>query len=337
MLNAFRVARSRFRRGVLVLLYHRVAELCRDPWSLCVSPVRFEQHLAVVRDRTWPIRLQHIGPHLTAGTLRRPRVAVTFDDGYSDNLHQAEPLLRHAGIPAAIFVVSGALRWDREFWWDELDRIVFESGPTGAPIKVKLKDETFTWIAPDNSGAGGRDAFQAWTGNRPTAAHRAYAELHERLVRLRAAERTAILDEIVNQLALPKSPRSTHRPLSRSEISALASSPVIDIGVHTVTHPILAELNRAEQTSEISEAKAELESATGRRLTLFSYPYGKREHYNDETMDIVRSSGFEYAFVNEPGIADEYADHLQMPRVVVPPLDGREFSAWLTHCLATLA
>ena len=119
----------------VILMYHRVAFVQHDPWGLAVDPERFEEQIAYAKQHRSPMSVDEFVERLRSKTLPANALAVTFDDGYSDNLHQAEPLLRHAGIPAAIFVVSGALRRDREFWWDELDRIVFESGPTGAPIK----------------------------------------------------------------------------------------------------------------------------------------------------------------------------------------------------------
>ena len=332
-----RVVCSRVYRGVLILLYHRVAQLRRDPWALSVSPEQFDQHLRVLQERTCPIRLPDIRSHLTVGTSRKPLVALTFDDGYADNMHQAEPLLRVTEIPATIFVVTGALRCNREFWWDELERIVFEPGLRQAPVQVNVGSEVFAWMAPNDGKATEPDTWQAWTNDIPTDAHRTYLKLYQRLVPLMAPERTALLDEMINQLALPESPRETHRTLSCAEITELARSPVIDIGVHTVTHSNLAKLKRGQQAAEVSDAKAELEQLAGRRLTLFSYPYGKREHYNSHTIETVRSAGFEYAFLNEPGIAHESTDPLLMPRVVVPPLNGLEFSAWLTHCLVTMA
>ena len=49
---------------------------------------------------------------------------VTFDDGYADNLYEALPVLQRFDIPATVFVSTDAVVQAREFWWDELERLV---------------------------------------------------------------------------------------------------------------------------------------------------------------------------------------------------------------------
>ncbi len=88
----------------LHLLYHRVNSLTPDPWTLCVSPEHFAQHLEVI-------------------TRLSPRPVVTFDDGYADNLDQALHLLEKHEVAARFFVVSGALDATTEMWWDALERL----------------------------------------------------------------------------------------------------------------------------------------------------------------------------------------------------------------------
>ena len=334
-MKALRILRGYLRGGVLVLLYHRVAELRRDPWSLCISPAQFEQQLCVLPERAHPIRLSELGANLGRRPFRRPRVAVTFDDGYADNLYQAAPLLHHFGIPATVFVVSGAVRGGREFWWDELERIVFEPGGTGATRQLRLIGRTFTWSPPEN-GVAERDDWQAWTDQTPTPAHGLYRELYGVLSVLPPDDRKTLIDDLIHQVGLAPTARPTHRPLSCAELRKLAHSSMIDVGVHTVSHPVLSRLPLVQQVQEVLQAKSELESITGTPMRQFSYPYGKREHWDHNTVEVVRRAGFEYAYMNEPGIARASVDRFQVPRVVVPALDGPDFARWMSHCLATL-
>jgi peptidoglycan/xylan/chitin deacetylase (PgdA/CDA1 family) len=96
-----RSARTR-RELPTVLLYHRVATVDDDPLGLCVSPENFAQQLEVIRERVVPL----------ADAVRGEGIAITFDDGYVDNLTTAAPLLD--GLPATLFVTTGLER----FWWD---------------------------------------------------------------------------------------------------------------------------------------------------------------------------------------------------------------------------
>jgi peptidoglycan/xylan/chitin deacetylase (PgdA/CDA1 family) len=64
---------------------------------------------------------------LESGRLPANAAAVTFDDGYADNLKAAKPRLQRAGAPATVFIATGYVGERREFWWDELARIILES------------------------------------------------------------------------------------------------------------------------------------------------------------------------------------------------------------------
>ena len=63
-------------------------------------------------------------------------IAVTFDDGYADNLHCAARLLQKHDVPATFFLTSGYLGGHEEFWWDELTRLVFD--PVVLPSKLSI-------------------------------------------------------------------------------------------------------------------------------------------------------------------------------------------------------
>lgn len=116
-----RRARARAGSGGLVLLYHRVAEVDRDPFRLCVRPEFFAQQLAVIREEANPVSLDALMRQAATGVAPAGSVAVTFDDGYEDNLSAALPLLQSAEVPATVFIVAGYL--GREFWWDRYLRL----------------------------------------------------------------------------------------------------------------------------------------------------------------------------------------------------------------------
>ena len=129
----------------LILLYHRVAEVDSDPWSLSVTPQHFAEHLEVLRKSTYPIQLKQLTQAIEDRKLSSRSVVITFDDGYADNLHNAKPLLEHCGIPATVFLTSGYIGHEREFWWDELERILLQSGKLPPTLHLCINGNNCQW------------------------------------------------------------------------------------------------------------------------------------------------------------------------------------------------
>ena len=77
--------------------------------------------------RRSPMGMNEFADRSSRQQLPTDAVAVTFDDGYVDNLKFAKPRLESAGVPATVFVTTGQIGRAGEFWWDELARIVLGS------------------------------------------------------------------------------------------------------------------------------------------------------------------------------------------------------------------
>ena len=122
-----RRARSFLIGGAVILLYHRVYDADFDPWLLSVSPKNFDDQMAHLRRHYALLSLPELRQTLAAGRVPRAAVAVTFDDGYGDNLRNAKPILERHRVPATVFVTSGYVGAQREFWWDELERVVLHA------------------------------------------------------------------------------------------------------------------------------------------------------------------------------------------------------------------
>jgi peptidoglycan/xylan/chitin deacetylase (PgdA/CDA1 family) len=114
--------------GGVVLLYHRVTTLDRDPQLLAVTPENFASHLEVLADVATVLPLHRLIALAKDDNIPARAVAITFDDGYADNLRAAQPLLARAGAPATVFISTGAIRTRREFWWDELEHVAADNG-----------------------------------------------------------------------------------------------------------------------------------------------------------------------------------------------------------------
>ena len=140
-----RYRRNRSGPRALILLYHQVARLRSDPWALSVTANHFAEHLEVLREHAHPITLQQLSQALLGGDLPDRSVVVTFDDGYADNLHSAKPMLERYGIPATVFLATGSIGREREFWWDELDRLLLQPGALPERLNLMVNGNTYRW------------------------------------------------------------------------------------------------------------------------------------------------------------------------------------------------
>ena len=144
--------KSRMGTPAAILMYHRVTELANDPHLLAVTPVHFGQHLEAIRAIGAPLRLEELVRALEQGRVPRRAVAVTFDDGYADNLHNAKPLLARHDVPATVYVTAGQVGGRREFWWDELDRLLLQPGTLPPVLRLALDGGVREWRLDEAHG-----------------------------------------------------------------------------------------------------------------------------------------------------------------------------------------
>jgi peptidoglycan/xylan/chitin deacetylase (PgdA/CDA1 family) len=285
----------------LILMYHRVAAVNVDPWGLAVHPDRFEAHLAVLRKQRTPMRLSDFVRALDRETLPDDAVAVTFDDGYVDNLHHAKPRLAAAGVPATVFLATGAIGQRSEFWWDELAR--------GILGRVDGGDSGWrAWQAPRN--ASETEYFNLWRRLRDVAP----SERDDEMRRFRKTVNDA-----------PPDPGDL--PMTQADVSEICADGLVELGGHTVTHPVLTTLDAAERRREIREGKEECERLAGRPIEGFAYPHGAMDA---DTRAAVEECGFSWACSTESiAVPRTGVDRYALPRVFVPDCDANTFEQTL--------
>jgi len=316
--------------GDLILCYHRVATPRRDPQLLAVSPERFAAQMEHLAGCYRPASLDEIA----AAPGRGGRVAVTFDDGYADNLHLAAPILEQYGIPATVYVVGDNAATGRPFWWDELDSLllgpagadlppVLELPGNGAPIRAALPRP-----GASSPYAGKAEGWRVLSPGNPGPGHLAYRTLYPQLLALGPQGREQTLAALRSQ-AGPGDPDPGTRPLTPTEVAKLDARPGLAVGAHTLRHPVLSTLPEAEQECEIADGAARLAAMAGRPATHFSYPYGSAGQFTDRTVDLVRQAGFATAVTTIEGLAGAGIDLLRLPRHLVRDWDAATFAARL--------
>jgi peptidoglycan/xylan/chitin deacetylase (PgdA/CDA1 family) len=284
-----------------ILMYHRVGEQPGyDPWDLVVTPEHFAAHLAVIRAGFEVLSLQDLCACHAAGCVPGRAVALTFDDGYYDNLAVARPLLEQAGVPATVFLATGFLG-QPEFWWDRLASTFAE-----ASVRDVTPDMASTAIglAP------------------PVTLDRVWSLLRDQSPTIRDAQ----LNALAEALGVPGQVASGVRPLTVPEAARLAS-PLIAIGAHTVGHAWLPALDEAGMAQEIVGSVRACAAIAGSSVDMLAYPYGA---HDERVVRVVARAGLRYALTTTPAPVTSDSNPLALPRFGLPNCSAAELEARLS-------
>jgi peptidoglycan/xylan/chitin deacetylase (PgdA/CDA1 family) len=333
LIRAARSLRQRLARRALILQYHRVTQLASDPYLLAVTPEHFAEHLSVLRKAARPVRLSRLFSELSAA--KGLAVVVTFDDGYYDAFSEAKPLLERYNIPATVFVASGFIDSKREFWWDELEKILLQPGTLPPRLCLEVNGRTHHWQLDEAKIYSEEDfcRHRSWNyGEKidPTSRHSVFRSLYQLLQALPNEERSPVIAKLAAWAGTELAVRPSHRSVSSDELVQLKTDD-IEIGAHTVTHPVLSKLSSAAQRREIRGSKADLEERLGCEIQSFSYPHGLTSHYTSDSVSLVRETGYTYACSSSKGCVGADSDRLELPRFVVTDCDGDTFARQLEH------
>lgn len=318
----------------LILLYHRVANLDTDPQLLSITSEHFSEHLEFLSGHYNVISLSELHHALENGQIPDKSVIITFDDGYADNLLNAKPLLEKYNIPATFFVTSGSVGSKKEFWWDDLERILLIPDHLPDHLDLTINGKVWNWNLSNEKGnaTGFEHGIQGkkWNvlmNSDPGPRYGLYRDLHRLLKPLPSDQQDAILTTLAGWSGLPKTGRITHRPLTLEELKHLDQGDLVEIGAHTVTHPMLSMQPYEIQKEEIFKGKQSLEQILNHSVQSFSYPFGGRGDFNNNTMNAVKAAGFQIACANYGSTLIKSADAYRLPRVLIRDWDIGIFSS----------
>jgi peptidoglycan/xylan/chitin deacetylase (PgdA/CDA1 family) len=316
--------RLRRRKGApAILMYHRVAAVQQDPWDLAVSPDTFEQQLAYLKRNNTTMALDKLVQGLRGGKLPDNAVAITFDDGYRDNLVQAKPLLAHYGLPATLFLATGWVGSSVPFWWDELaEWTLLSRRKVDCSEVIEGQSFLLQWDEPETA-----DFETTWRAScEPRSARqKAYLALWRKLRTSSQVERTRVMDSLRGTFQGAHDPLSL--PMVGAEIQELIRDGLITIGAHSVHHPTLTGLSIEECREEVVGSAEQCRRLTGLKVSSFAYPYGD---VNEQVRQIVAETGFVSACSTRSAHLDvDLQDVYALPRLAVQNCGIAQFAALL--------
>ena len=276
-----------------ILIYHRVLDKPSALFPEEVDAERFDRQMRYLARNFSVLPLLEAVQDLKHGTLPRRACCITFDDGYADNLTVALPILEKYGLTATVFVATGYVNGGCMFN-DAVVEII-----TRTTRSILDFSEFGLECYKIDSAESRRDSIL-------------------KIVRKTRFSPPEQRDEIVKKMSvisgidfLPN-----NLMLTKTQLEEL-SGRGIEIGGHTVSHPILTTVADSRALSEIALGKQTLENWIGKPVRCFAYPNGLPERdFTPHHASMVRDLGFELAVTTANGIANRQADPFQLPRFI---------------------
>ncbi len=280
-------------RKLTILAYHRVLPEADQLVPDQTTAALFLVHVATLAKYFNVLRLADAARRLKAGTLPHRAVSITFDDGYKDNFKVALPILRLHNIPATFFIATDFLDGGR-MWNDTIIETV--RGCQNSMLDLRDLD---LGIWPLGTLAEKRLAMD-WILSQTK-----YMSQSERDSMVGKISERAVSD-------LPLDLMMTSRNVTDMHNAGM------EIGAHTLSHPILTKVPDTLARKEIGKSKRSLEQLTGSSVETFAYPNGKpMQDYDKRHVKMVQQAGFVAAVTTAQGCTGQKSDLFQLGRVGV--------------------
>ena len=274
-----------------ILIFHRVHAETDLLAPNEPDAIRFDRMMRFLARVFRVLTLGEAAEHMAMESLPARALAISFDDGYADNFKLALPILQRHGLRATFFVSSGFIDGGR-MWNDSIAECI----------------RNCRKAAIDLAELGlGRYACESVSDRRRVIGDLRrklkYQSLSEREHKVRRLQRLCAVDSLPHDLMM-----------SSQQIRALHHEGM-EIGGHTVNHPILTTLTDEEAEHEIVRGNRDLQSIIGSPPTVFAYPNGKPgTDYDHRHVAMMRRLGFRAAVSTAPGVARSGDDLYQLPR-----------------------
>jgi peptidoglycan/xylan/chitin deacetylase (PgdA/CDA1 family) len=288
---------------ILVLMYHRISDEEMDPYTTIVNLDKFESQIKFLKHNYNIIRLTDDWQN-----INEKSIVITFDDGYVDNYTNAFPILEKYKAPATIFVATGNINTNKEFWDNDFIRMLLYRNKKNDFLNLNEK--------------------KIFLKNDDDIKNAIYI-IHDILNELSPLQRDIVLKNIEQQLKPTKPYRENYRTLNDVELKLLDESFSIDIGCHTVSHSRLATENEKEQEYEIFHSTQYLEKVLGHRIDSFAFPFGKKSDYNQTSIALLKKYNYKKAATTCSGQVHKIYNPYEIPRWAVGNWNLEDFKTRL--------
>jgi peptidoglycan/xylan/chitin deacetylase (PgdA/CDA1 family) len=270
-------------RCATVLMMHRFA--MPDLGVQGHDPVVLSRHLEYLRRRGYALlSITDLLDHLEGDVpLKNKAVLFTIDDGYADFLEVAAPIFVRYDCPVTIFLVTDFVAGRLWNWFDRVSWAFAHSTRREITIEIAGERLQLRWTTPGQ---------RAWSSD----------EVVRRLKGVVDATKEELIGTISTALevAIPERAPKEYRAMTWDEVRACARGGVT-FGPHTVTHPILSQVDDARAEREISESWRAVRESTEAAVPVFCYPNGGPGDFSRRDKEYVARAGLKAALSTLPG------------------------------------
>ena len=288
--------------GAVLMLHHvgnRAPSYFGGNDHLSIKPEFLTQMLDEFRHECIDIvTLEEAIRRISTTSQTAPFVALTFDDGYRDNIETAYPILQSFRVPFTVFVCTGFVDRNTPIWWLSLEAIVQSNNVV--EIYLDGRSHRFECLGKSEKRSSFRKIICLLK-------HASFEQTEQCLARL-------FDDYEHDPIALVDKEMSTWAMLRE-----LSKDPLVTLGAHTVSHPFLPKLSREEAQIEMVESRKRIKEETGCDPEYFAYPYGFEGAAGQREARLAEEVGFKAAFTTRKGtLTTDHSEHLWcLPRVSI--------------------
>ncbi|MBU0599286.1 polysaccharide deacetylase family protein [bacterium] len=268
---------------IIILMYHRILNLSFnfsfDEALISATPQSFETQMSYLKNKYEVINFNDLHSIvLHKEKIQRPKVIITFDDGYLDNYLYAYPILKRYRLPALIFLTTDYIEGKRKlFWWDE--------------VAYLIKQTKETYIEIDKIGSYFLDS--------PALKKATITKIQSIFKKITEEEKNKAMDRLRNTCQVETNCLEKMF-LSWEQVKEM-SKDNISFGAHTCSHVIASKVSLAKAKEEIVCSKKIIEEQINQEVKVFAYPNGKEDDYNQEIIKILQENKFHYAVLTIDG------------------------------------
>jgi peptidoglycan/xylan/chitin deacetylase (PgdA/CDA1 family) len=266
-----------------------------------LRPAFLDRLLGSLRASSTPIIALRDVPAATTDASGKPFVCFTLDDGYRDNYKTAWPIFRHWQVPFTVFLTTDFIDGTLPMCWSLLERCVRRAD------KFVLSDGERRWNWPTRTAEEKQAAFDE-------------AEALFRCGNRSLAKRLAT--DLYSRYGPELWDQARRDALDWDRVREMAADPLVDIGAHTLSHPLLGELERDEARRQIVESKLTIEREIDRPVRHFAFPFGDSRAIGRHGISLAREAGFDLAVTTRRAVftAADVKRPYELPRIT---LDSR--------------